>query len=336
MDFDCFINIDNLSKSELKSLLLLKVEEDINKLSFTANQIRDKFLSNEVKFCGMIEISNICDCDCLYCGLRKSNNEITRYKMNAEEVISTARQIINLGINKILIQSGDDSTIEKDYISYIIYSIKQYADVSIILSLGERSIKEYEAWKISGADSYLLKFETSNSDLYSKIHTGYALAKRIESIKNLKKIGYRLGTGNLIGIKEQTTDDLINDLIILKDINPDFLVCSPFIPAPNTPFASDLIANKQLTLNFLATARIFLKNIDITATTSLDSIEKNGRELGLEFGANVVMQNFTPNPYRKHYQVYPSERHYFTNPIESLSSLKLRIENAGRRTFIKN
>lgn len=336
MDFESILNTDNLSKSELKSLLLLKTEEDVNKLSFSANQIRDKFLSNEVKFYGMIEISNICDCDCLYCGLRKSNNEITRYKMNAEEVIATARQIINLGINKILIQTGDDSSIEKDYISYIIYSIKQYADVSIILSLGERSIKEYEAWKISGADSYLLKFETSNSNLYSKIHTGYDLTKRIENIKNLKNIGYLLGTGNLIGLKEQTIDDLVNDMFLLREINPDFLVCSPFIPSPNTPFAMDQIAERGLTLNFLAASRIFLKNIDITATTSLDSIEKNGRELGLEFGANVVMQNFTPNPYRKYYQVYPSERHYFTNPLESLSSLKIRIENAGRKTFIKN
>lgn len=336
MEFESLIFNKNLTKSDLESLLFLKSKDSINKLSISANQIRNEFNSSDVQFYGMIEISNNCDCDCLYCGLRKSNCEITRYKMNAEEVIATARQIINLGINKILIQSGDDSSIEKDYISYIIYSIKQYADVSIILSLGERSINEYESWKISGADSYLLKFETSNSDLYSKIHTGYDLAKRIESIKNLKRIGYRLGTGNLIGIKEQTNDDLINDLFLLKDINPDFLVCSPFIPAPNTPFAMDLIADKQLTLNFLATSRIFLKNIDITATTSLDSIEKNGRELGLEFGANVVMQNFTPNPYRKYYQVYPSERHYFTNPIESLSSLKLRIENAGRRTFIKN
>ncbi|MCX7798643.1 MAG: [FeFe] hydrogenase H-cluster radical SAM maturase HydE [Melioribacter sp.] len=320
-----------LTKEEIVYLLSLTDEEDINKLYERADEVRKEYCGDEVHLRGLIDFSNYCEQNCLYCGLRLDNKNLSRYRMTPDEIIETAKHIINSGIFTIVLQSGEDSYYDTDVIAYIIYSIKQIADVAITLCLGERGFNEYQTWKIAGADRYLLKHETANPKLYSIYHLHQQLNERLAHIRYLKKIGYQVGSGNIIGLPMQTIEDIADDILLCKELDLDMAAFGPFIPSPYTPYRNKKAASVDLTLKTMAVARIVLKAVHIPATTALATIDENGRIKGLKAGANVVMPDFTPSPYREKYEIYANRRCVGDDPRSCRSCLQLQIESIGRK-----
>lgn len=320
-----------LIKDDIVFLLSLNDLADVKKLFAKADEVRKKHCGDEVHLRGIVEFSNHCNQHCLYCGLRLHNNNLTRYRMRKDEILNTARFIFKAGIRTIVLQSGEDSFYDCDDVESIIREIKNEFDVAITLSIGERSFEEYKIWKAAGADRYLLKHETANPKLYSIYHQGDELENRLNHLRFLKSTGYQTGSGNIVGLPNQSIEDIADDLLLLKELDVDMASISPFIPSPETPYRSELKANVDLTLIAIAVARIILKDVHIPATTALGTLDELGREKGLKVGANVIMPNYTPNPYRKNYQIYPDKKCISDDFLAYGSCLTLMIESLGRK-----
>lgn len=320
-----------LDKKDIVYLLSLNDETEISQLFRKADLVRKEFCGDEVHLRGIIEFSNYCEQDCIYCGLRKSNKHLERYRMSIDEIIETARKIFSAGIKTVVLQSGEDFYYCKEDITRIIKSIKDNCDVAITLSLGERSFEEYNEWKSAGADRYLLKHETANEKLYSALHSHQKLEERLAHLKYLKSIGFQVGSGNIIGLPGQTIEDIADDILLCKEIDCDMCSFSPFIPSKDTPLRKISKADLEFTLKTMAVARIVLKNTHIPSTTALGSLVENGREKGLEVGANVVMPNYTPNPYRQNYKIYEGKICISDDPLACAGCLRLKIEGMGRK-----
>ncbi|MGK9369622.1 [FeFe] hydrogenase H-cluster radical SAM maturase HydE [Melioribacter sp. Ez-97] len=331
MDINELLKKESLNRDEIIYLLGLSDEKEINSLFARADEVRRLYCGDEVHLRGIIDFSNYCEQDCLYCGLRKSNKNLPRYRMTPDEVVEVAHKIINKGIFTIVLQSGEDAYYDTDQIAYIIYSIKRKADVAITLSLGERDFEEYRTWKIAGADRYLIKHETANPKLYAAFHENQKLDERLEHIRFLKEIGYQVGSGNMIGLPNQTLEDIADDILLCKEFDLDMAAFGPFIPAPDTPWHNKKAGDVLLTLKTMAVARIVLKDAHIPATTALATLDEDGRIKGLKAGANVVMPDFTPSPYREKYQIYADRKCVNDNPDYCRSCLQLQIESIGRR-----
>jgi biotin synthase len=325
------IEKEYLSKEDIVFLLSLEDPLEVNLLYQKADKVRKEYCDEEVHLRGIIEFSNNCEQDCPYCGLRLSNLKLDRYRMSEDEILTTAEHIYKAGIKTIVLQSGEDFEYTRSYITNLIISIKNKLDVAITLSLGERDFGDYDKWKKAGADRYLLKHETAKPDLYEKIHQRQKLEERLEHLKYLKSIGFQTGSGNIIGLPGQSLEDIADDLILCKELNCDMVSISPFIPSPDTPFRNVAKANLQLTLKAMAVGRIFLKDVHIPATTALGTLDELGRERGLQAGANVIMPNYTPNPYRQNYQIYPDKKCISDDPLACGSCLTLMIESLGRK-----
>lgn len=326
---------DILSKKELQRddiirLLSISDAAEISKLFKKADDIRRRNCGDEVGLRGIIEFSNYCSQDCLYCGNRLSNHEADRYRMEPEEIIQTAKMLSNGGIRTIALHSGEDYSFDTDMIAYIIYSIKKSADVSISLSLGERNFDEYKIWKYAGADKYLLKYETSNPVLYAIYHNKQELSDRLHHLSYLKSIGYNVGSGNIIGLPSQVVEDVADDILLCKEIETDFISFSPFIPTRNTPYQLKRNGSVDMTLKAIAVARIVLKTPAINATAALASLDNIGRERALTAGANMVMPNFTPSPYREKLLIYPDEKCLDSDPACCGACIEKKIASIGR------
>ncbi|MGB5289069.1 MAG: [FeFe] hydrogenase H-cluster radical SAM maturase HydE [Ignavibacteriaceae bacterium] len=329
MNLNQILNKEELSREEIFFLLSLKDNTDIEKLYSRADEIRKEYCGDEVHLRGIIEFSNYCDQNCLYCGLQKSNKNIHRYRMTKDEIISTAGKITQAGIKTVVLQSGEDHFYSKSLVTDIILSIKEKFDPAITLSIGERGKDEYEEWKNAGADRYLLKHETANEHLYSTYHQHEKLKSRLAHIQCLKKIGYQTGSGNIIGLPGQTTEDIADDILLCKELDCDMCSFSPFIPSNDSPFRDIPAANVDLALKTNSVARIVLKNVHIPATTALSTLMSNGAEVGLKVGANVIMPNFTPFPYRENYKIYKNKKAY--NPLVYLEEIKSMLDRIGRK-----
>lgn len=329
MNLDQVLNKKELTKDEIVFLLSLQQKEVIGKLYSRADEIRKKYCGEEVHLRGIIEFSNYCDQDCLYCGLRKSNKNLQRYRMTKDEIISTAKKISQAGIKTIVLQSGEDHFYSKSLVTDIIMSIKERFDSAITLSIGERGRDEYDEWKKAGADRYLLKHETANEHLYSTYHQQEKLKSRLAHIKYLKKIGFQTGSGNIIGLPGQTIEDIADDILLCKEMDCDMCSFSPFIPSNDSPLRKIPPANVDLTLMTIAVARIVLNDVHIPATTALSTLIESGKELGLKVGANVIMPNFTPLPYRENYEIYKNKKNY--EPLKYLEELKVMLARIGRK-----
>lgn len=330
MKLDGILHKEDLTISDIIYLLELSDFISLRKLFDYSDNVRRKYCGDEVHLRGIIEISNNCSNDCLYCGLRHSNIALDRYRMNPDEIIDAAKSISNAGIKTIVLQSGVDTTFDVDMISYIIYSIKQISDLAISLSLGERSFEEYKTWKYAGADRYLLKHESANPELYSFYKMNQKVQKRIEHLKFLKSIGYQIGSGNLIGLPNQTLEDIAADLFLCKELDVDMASFSPFIPSPNTPLRHKRMGSVELTLKTIAVGRILLKSVHIPATTAIATIDPLGREKALRVGANVIMPNFTPQSYRDKYCIYPNKRSIIEDNILGNSNIQYLLSSLGR------
>jgi biotin synthase len=329
MKLEEILNKEELNKSEIVFLLSLQKKEDIHKLYHRADEVRKKYCGHEVHLRGIIEFSNYCDQNCMYCGLQKSNKNLQRYRMTKDEIILNAEKITQAGLKTIVLQSGEDHFYSRSLITDIIISIKEKFNTAITLSIGERGRDEYEEWKKAGADRYLLKHETANDELYSSLHQKEKLKSRLAHIECLKKIGFQTGSGNIIGLPGQKVEDIADDILLCKDLDCDMCSFSPFIPSIDTPFKETASADVDLTLKTIAVARIVLKNVHIPATTALSTLIGNGAEVGLKVGANVIMPNFTPLPYRDNYKIYKDKKTYDTNIY--LEELRITLNKLDRK-----
>ena len=308
---------------------LLSDEENQDDLLKKADEVRRQYVGDEVHLRGLIEFSNICRNNCMYCGIRKDNHNLPRYHMTEEDIIGTARQAANIGFKTIVIQSGEDLYYDKDRMSRIIEAIKKF-DVAITLSIGERTYEEYKTWRDAGADRYLMRIETTDKDLYHKLDPKMSWQHRYECLMMIKELGYELGSGIMIGLPDQSIESIANDLLFLKEIEVDMSGIGPFIPHPDTPLAKEKGGTLDLALRTMAIQRILMPDINIPATTAMECLHPEGRIMALQSGANVVMPNVTDGEYKKLYELYPGKAQLNEMHACNHSSIASKIISIGR------
>ncbi len=331
------INIDTIIK-----LLKTSLSES-NYLFEFANSIKQKAIGNKVHIRGIIELSNICSKDCYYCGIRKSNKKLERYNITDEEVLQTVAEAQKVGYTSIVIQSGeiiDEHFTER--IENLLKAIKQMSDgkLGITLSLGEQTTETYQRWFQAGAHRYLLRIESSNPDLYYKIHPKdekHNFENRLKCLISLKQIGYQVGTGVMIGLPFQTLEDLANDLLFMKEIEIDMCGMGPYIEQVDTPlykFKEVLKPQTErlfLSQKMIAILRIIMPDINIAAATSLQAIDKKGKLMAITSGGNIIMPNITPMKYRNEYKIYDNKPINNDLTMKFLFKLKKDIETINHQ-----
>ncbi len=324
-------NTGNLSDSELESLLETDDECALNLLTVYADETRQKYYGKKVFLRGLIEISSYCRNDCLYCGIRRSNANAERYRLSREEIMSCCENGYELGFHTFVMQGGEDSYFTDDFMCSLISEIKQkYPDCAVTLSLGERSCESYRRMKEAGADRYLLRHETASEELYRKLHPKeMSLENRKKCLFNLRKLGYQVGSGFMVGVPFQTTENIIEDLRFLQELKPHMIGIGPFVPHHDTPFSDEKGGTLGLTLKILGILRLMFPKVLIPATTALGTISPVGRELGLKNGCNVVMPNLSPVDVRKKYDLYDNKICTGEEAAECRICLQKRIESAG-------
>ena len=253
--------------------------------------------------------------NCLYCGLQSSNKNVERYRLAKDEILSIAKSGVEAGYKTIVMQSGEDSYFSAKVHCEIISEIKSL-DVALTLSLGERTYHEYKAFKDAGADRYLIRIETTDEKLYKKMHPFADFENRKRCLRDLKKVGFETGTGCLVGLPGQTVESLADDILFFKDIDADMIGIGPFISHPDTPLASEPNGDFNLALKVMALTRLILPDINIPATTAMETLKENGRLLALQSGANVVMPNLTDFEHKRLYSIYPNKASADRNEVE--------------------
>ena len=294
-----------------------------------ADKIRRENVGDEIHLRALIEFSNICKRQCLYCGLRSPNKEVERYRLSKDEILLSAKKAVNLGYRTIVLQSGEDDNYYSDKLCDIIRSIKEF-DVAVTLSLGEKSFDEYKAYREAGADRYLIRIETTDKKLYESMHPNASFENRIHCLEDLKTLGYEVGTGCLVGLPNQTIESLANDILFFKEIDADMIGIGPFIPHNQTPLKDEKQGDFWLALKVMALTRINLPTINIPATTAMETIIPNGRLIALQSGANVVMPNVSAIDCRKKYEIYPNKAGVNDNEFEVRKLLEEKFTTIGR------
>ena len=303
-----------LSKDEIEYLLQMKGKENLETLFAEANSLRKEMIEDFVCIHGIIEFSNYCRNNCLYCGIRKDNSELKRYRMTKAEIVKTAKAaVLNEGYKLLVLQSGEDMSYSDDDLLEIIKTIKKSMKVFIFISVGERSAEFYKkAWK-AGATGSLIRFETSNEKLYEELRPKHQLDDRLRTIKYQQKLGYYIATGSMTGLPRQTISDIAKDLLTIKELDTPMISAGPFLPASGTPLekAEDRkskVERIELFLKFIAVARFMMPEIKIPVTTALETLDpQNGRHRGLLAGANALMFNLTPEKYAGKYNIYDNK-----------------------------
>ena len=294
------------SAQELRVLLDMKDEQDIAYLKDAAAEVRKKVYGNKVFIRGLIEFTNYCKNDCYYCGIRRSNSNVSRYRLSKEEILECCSSGYELGFRTFVLQGGEDLYYTRERICDIIRCIReQYPDCAITMSMGEQSKDFYRAMYEAGADRYLLRHETADELHYKALHPkDMSLEHRKQCLWTLKEIGYQVGCGFMVGSPYQTTDTLITDLKFISQLKPHMVGIGPFIPQKDTPFGTYKQGDLELTLKLLSIIRLMNPNVLRPSTTALGTIHPYGREQGILSGANVVMPNLSPKDVRKKYALY--------------------------------
>ena len=312
-------------------------EEEATLLCRTAAKIRNKYVGNVVYLRGLIEFSNICGKNCLYCGIRRDNRQIDRYTLSNSEVIEAAMKAYRLNFGSIALQSGENSSEEfTSNVEYLVRTITEMTNgqLGITLSLGEQSKETYRRWYEAGARRYLLRIESSSADLYRRIHPNddmHRYERRIECLKMIQDTGYQTGTGVMIGLPSQTLSNLADDIMFMRDFDVDMCGMGPFIEHTDTPLGKNGTDNLflrerfNLTLRMIAIIRLVMKDINIVASTAMQTIDPLGREMAIGSGANVVMPNLTPSRYRDGYRIYTGKPGYNEVDESNISGLKLEL-----------
>ena len=294
-----------------------------------ADKVRRENVGDDVHLRGLIEFSNYCKRTCKYCGLRAANTKVDRYRISVDDIIKYAKIAVDMGYKTIVLQSGEDEFFTTERVCKIIESIKSL-DVALTLSIGERSFEDYKAFKEVGADRYLIRIETTDKNLYEKMHPNMSFENRLRCLKDLKKLGYEVGTGCLVGLPEQSIESLAEDILFFKEIDADMVGIGPFIPHPQTPLAQAQTGSFTLALKVMSLTRIMLPDINIPATTAMETLNPNGRIIALQSGANVVMPNVTTIEYRAKYEIYPNKICINEEPSQCRNCIEGKIKSIDR------
>lgn len=320
--------IHQLTKEEIVSLL--NSNEYDKELLEAADRVRKQYVGDEVHLRGLIEFTNICKRNCLYCGLRAQNSNIKRYRLQPEEIVDLAKKAVGYGYKTLVLQGGEDDYYNVERMTYIIKEIKKL-NVAMTLSLGEKTTEEYKAYKEAGADRYLLRIETTDKKLYEDMDPDMSHEERIRCLEDLKALDFEVGTGCLVGLPNQTMESLAEDILFFKSINADMIGIGPFIPNEDTPLKGEKGGDFTVSLKVMAITRLLLPDINIPATTAMESLNKQGRIIALQSGANVVMPNVTEGEYRKLYALYPGKICVNDTPGHCRSCITGKINGIGRR-----
>jgi biotin synthase len=326
----------SLTEEEITGLLKL---ENYSKLAEAADSVRQKYLGGEVHLRALIEFSNYCKQNCVYCGLRRDNGVLERYRIEPEEILELAKKAKSYGYKTIVLQSGEDPYYTVGKMTEIISEIKKLG-MALTLSIGEKTYEEYKAYKEAGANRYLLRIETTDEELYAKYDPGMSLENRKECLANLKKLGYEVGSGIIAGLPGQTPESIAKDILYLKSIPVDMAGIGPFIYNPNTPVKDKVESgewrtesekeNFGLSLKVMAVLRLLMPDINIPATTAMESIDPDGRIIALQSGANVVMPNATEGERRRQYEIYPGKICIGDAPSKCRFCIEAKITSIGR------
>jgi len=335
-----------LEKSDIISLLTLN-KQDATLLFDKSSEIKQKIVGNKVYYRGLIELSNICKKDCYYCGIRKSNKNVSRYELGDKDILDAAKYSYENEFASLVLQGGERTDKKfTDRITFLLKEIKKISNgkLGVTLSLGEQSIEIYKEWKAAGARRYLLRIEESNSDLYEKLHPKnelHSFETRINVLKNIQNAGYQTGTGIMIGLPFQTIEHLADNLLFFREFDIDMVGMGPYIEHEDTPlykYKNELWSLDErffMSLKMLAILRIIMPKINIAATTALQSIDPIGRERAIKIGANVLMPNVTPGIVRKNYLLYENKPCVDENADDCLDCLEVRLKLVNAE-FAKN
>ncbi len=340
-------------RETLRHILATQQPDEIEVIRQAAEKALLKNCGDTVRLRGLIEFSNRCISDCYYCGIRRSNRALARYTLKLAEIVDTARWCGEQGYGSVVLQSGErrDAKFTR-FISAAVRAIKEQTrspelpdGVGITLCVGEQSPETYAEWFAAGAHRYLLRMETSSPELFTRLHPAtQTYASRINCLKILKTLGYRVGTGVMIGLPGQTLDDLVDDLFFFRDISADMIGMGPYIPHEQAvlPYMEagaampDVATRLQLALRMIAATRLLLPGINIAATTALQTLSEDGREQGLRFGANVIMPQATPLRVRRQYTLYDGKPCLDDSAGQCATCLEGRINSVGRRILRDN
>lgn len=325
------IDIQAMNQQEIVALIETHREQPDPDILTQARAVCDAHFGRSIYMRGLIECSNHCKNDCLYCGIRRSNHHARRYRLSKQAILSCCQQGHSLGFRTFVLQGGEDPYYTDAILCDILSAIKtQYPDCAITLSLGERSKESYQALFRAGANRYLLRHETANTAHYAQMHPeAMTLASRKECLYTLREIGFQVGAGFMVGSPYQTNAHLAEDLLFLKDLQPHMVGIGPFIPHAQTPFADQSAGALPATLLMVALVRLMLPCSLLPATTALGSICPDGREQGILAGANVIMPNLSPIDHRKDYSLYDNKRYTGDEAAESCARIKQQMARIG-------
>ena len=320
-----------LSKEELSEIISEHTPETDEYLFARARTVRERVYGKDVYIRGLIEFTNYCRNDCLYCGIRRSAEKAERYRLNEEQILECCETGYGLGFRTFVLQGGEDGFYSDDKIVSIVSLIKaKYPDCAVTLSIGEKSRGSYERYRQAGADRYLLRHETADPVHYGKLHPkGLTLENRMRCLSDLKELGFQTGCGFMVGSPYQTAENLAGDLLYIHRLQPQMVGIGPFIPHHDTPFANEMAGTLETTLLMLGLTRLIVPNVLLPATTALGTINPKGREMGILAGANVVMPNLSPTDVRKKYLLYDNKICTGDEAAECISCLGRRMESIG-------
>ncbi len=323
----------SIEKSEFLTIFENKDSENDKYLFQKADEVRRKNYENDIYIRGLIEISNHCKNDCLYCGIRCSNRNLERYRLNEDEILECCEEGYNSGFRTFVLQGGEDLTFTDEKVCRIVEKIKSnFSDCAVTLSLGEKSKETYQKYFNAGADRYLLRHETASENHYKKLHpNSMSFENRVKCLENLIEIGFQTGAGMMVNSPYQTAENLFQDLIFMKKLNPHMVGIGAFIPHNNTPFKEFPQGTLRDTLVMISLTRLILPNALIPSTTALASIHPQGRELGFQAGANVIMPNLSPFRFRKLYSLYNNKVYTGNESAQELKKLEMSVKKIGYR-----
>ena len=321
----------NITFEQLEFLLADTNEENVQFLYQNAREVADNIYGKRVFKRGLIEFTNYCKNDCYYCGIRRSNAKIERYRLEKEMILDCCKRGYALGFRTFVLQGGEDGHFTDKRVCEIVTAIrKTYPDCAITLSIGEKSRESYQKYFDAGANRFLLRHETANDAHYGKLHPKeLSLKQRKQCLKDLKEIGFQTGCGFMVGSPYQTMQTLYEDLCFIKELEPQMVGIGPFIPQQDTPFAKENAGTLEMTLKLLAIIRLIHPHVLLPATTALGTIHEKGRELGILAGANVVMPNLSPSDVRNKYKLYDNKICTGDEVAEGDANLRKRMEAIG-------
>lgn len=319
----------DLTDAEFRTLL--ETDRYDEELKAAADAVRREQYGTEVYLRGLIEFTNYCKNDCLYCGIRRSNREVSRYRLTQEDILECCEEGYGLGFRTFVLQGGEDTYFTDERICSIVSEIRgKYPDCAITLSIGEKSRESYEAYYAAGADRYLLRHETAEPAHYTMLHPSEMSSEnRKRCLYDLKEIGYQVGAGTMVGSPFQTTENLIADIRFMQELQPDMIGIGPFLPHKDTPFGDKQAGTLALTLRLLGILRLVFPQVLLPSTTALGTVHPQGRELGLQWGANVVMPNLSPTSVRKKYMLYDNKICTGDESAQCRHCLEGRVRSVG-------